>query len=52
MSSGQSYNDYDAFAIAYTAANDSNACNASYERPASLALAGDVAAQRARMPPS
>lgn len=36
-------NDYDAFARAYAADNESNAYNAYYERPASLRLLGDVA---------
>jgi SAM-dependent methyltransferase len=36
-------NDYDGFAEAYTASNDNNLINAHYERPAMLALAGDVA---------
>ena len=35
-------NDYDSFAEAYAAANESNFANAHYERPAVLALAGDV----------
>jgi SAM-dependent methyltransferase len=35
-------NDYDEFAAAYTAENDANVWNAYYERPASLALAGEV----------
>jgi len=43
MLSAWSQNPYDSFAVAYTAANDSNAYNAYYERPASLALVGDVA---------
>jgi ubiquinone/menaquinone biosynthesis C-methylase UbiE len=38
MSSAQPYNDYDAIVVMYTAANDSNAYNACYERPASLVL--------------
>jgi SAM-dependent methyltransferase len=38
-------NDYDAFAAGYTADNDGNATNAYYERPASLALLGDVDGQ-------
>lgn len=42
-SSGERHNDYDAFALGYTQDNDSNATNAYYERPASLALLGDVA---------
>lgn len=36
-------NDYDAFAAAYSAENDDSLANAYYERPAMLALAGDVA---------
>ncbi|MEU6443019.1 class I SAM-dependent methyltransferase [Streptomyces sp. NPDC047046] len=39
-------NDYDSFAAAYAAANESNLVNAYYERPAMLALAGDVAGRR------
>jgi ubiquinone/menaquinone biosynthesis C-methylase UbiE len=39
-------NDYDSFAEAYTAANETNLINAYYERPAMLALAGDVAGRR------
>ncbi|WP_424569006.1 class I SAM-dependent methyltransferase [Streptomyces sp. CH-036] len=39
-------NDYSSFAEAYTAANESNLVNAHYERPAMLALAGDVAGRR------
>ncbi|MER6599134.1 class I SAM-dependent methyltransferase [Streptomyces rubiginosohelvolus] len=39
-------NDYNGFAEAYTAANDTNLVNAYYERPAMLALAGDVAGRR------
>lgn len=39
-------NDYDAFAAAYDADNENNAWNAYYERPATLALAGDVAGLR------
>jgi SAM-dependent methyltransferase len=35
-------NDYDSFAEAYAAENESNFVNARYERPAVLALAGDV----------
>lgn len=37
-------NDYDSFAEAYAAENENNLVNAYYERPAMLALAGDVAA--------
>lgn len=36
-------NDFDAMAAAYSADNENNAWNALYERPAILALAGDVA---------
>ena len=39
-------NDYDSFAEAYTASNENNLLNAYYERPAMLALAGDVAGRR------
>jgi 2-polyprenyl-3-methyl-5-hydroxy-6-metoxy-1,4-benzoquinol methylase len=39
-------NDYDKFARAYAAGNDVNLSNAHYERPASLALAGDVTGRR------
>ncbi|MFI6044105.1 class I SAM-dependent methyltransferase [Nocardia sp. NPDC051321] len=39
-------NDYDSFAEAYTAENEGNLFNAHYERPAMLALAGDVAGRR------
>jgi len=39
-------NDYDGFAEAYAASNDNNLANAYYERPAMLALAGDVAGRR------
>lgn len=35
-------NDYDGFAEAYSAENENNLVNAYYERPAMLALAGDV----------
>lgn len=35
-------NDYDSFAEAYSAMNENNLVNAHYERPAMLALAGDV----------
>jgi 2-polyprenyl-3-methyl-5-hydroxy-6-metoxy-1,4-benzoquinol methylase len=36
-------NDYDSFAEAYAAENENNLVNAYFERPAMLALAGDVA---------
>ena len=36
-------NDYDSFAEAYSAENEASLLNAYYERPAMLALAGDVA---------
>jgi SAM-dependent methyltransferase len=39
-------NDYDSFAEAYSAENEVNLFNAYYERPATLALAGDVAGRR------
>jgi hypothetical protein len=39
-------NDYDSFAGAYSAENEVNLHNAYYERPATLALAGDVAGRR------
>jgi SAM-dependent methyltransferase len=39
-------NNYDEFAVAYSEDNESNAWNAFYERPASLALAGDVTGLR------
>jgi SAM-dependent methyltransferase len=39
-------NDYDSFAEAYSAANEASLLNAYYERPATLALAGDVAGRR------
>ncbi len=39
-------NDYDSFAEAYSAENEVSLVNAYYERPATLALAGDVAGRR------
>lgn len=39
-------NDYDGFAEGYTAANETSFVHAYYERPAMLALAGDVAGRR------
>ncbi|GAA1233045.1 class I SAM-dependent methyltransferase [Kitasatospora nipponensis] len=39
-------NDYDGFAEAYTAENEHNLVNGHYQRPAMLALAGDVAGRR------
>ena len=39
-------NDYDRFAEAYTAENETSLINAYYERPAILALAGDVTGRR------
>jgi SAM-dependent methyltransferase len=39
-------NDYDVLAEAYTASNETSLFNAYYERPATLALAGDVAGRR------
>jgi len=38
--------DYDSFAEAYSAENETSLLNAYYERPATLALAGDVAGRR------
>jgi SAM-dependent methyltransferase len=40
------FNDYDALAEGYTAENETSLFNAYYERPATLALAGDVAGRR------
>ncbi|MFE7625560.1 class I SAM-dependent methyltransferase [Streptomyces sp. NPDC057509] len=39
-------NDYDSFAETYSAENETNLLNGHYERPAMLALAGDVAGRR------
>jgi ubiquinone/menaquinone biosynthesis C-methylase UbiE len=39
-------NDYDGFAEAYSAENEVSLANAYYERPATLALAGDVTGRR------
>ncbi|MFJ3902847.1 class I SAM-dependent methyltransferase [Streptomyces sp. NPDC090025] len=39
-------NDYDRFAVAYTEENENNLINAHYERPAMLALAGEVTGRR------
>jgi SAM-dependent methyltransferase len=39
-------NDYDSFGAAYTAETDASVINAYYERPAILALAGDVSGRR------
>jgi hypothetical protein len=39
-------NDYDSFAGAYATSNENNLVNAYYERPAMLALAGDVVGRR------
>jgi len=39
-------NDYDSFAAAYSAESDAGLINAYYERPAILALAGDVTGRR------
>ena len=41
-----SFNDYDSFAEAYTAQTEASLINGYYERPAILALAGDVAGRR------
>src|SRR2546423_14238815 len=38
--------EYDEFAEAYTAENETSLMNAYYERPATLALAGDVTGRR------
>lgn len=38
--------DYDGFAEAYSAGNETSIENARYERPATLALAGEVAGRR------
>ncbi|MFE1831805.1 class I SAM-dependent methyltransferase [Streptomyces yangpuensis] len=43
---GNAANDYDAFAEAYAAENENSLVNAHYERPAMLALAGDVEGRR------
>jgi SAM-dependent methyltransferase len=40
------FNNYDSFAEAYTAANETNLLNAYYERPAMLELAGNVTGRR------
>jgi SAM-dependent methyltransferase len=42
----QKTSEYDGFADAYTAENETSLMNAYYERPATLALAGDVAGRR------
>ena len=39
-------NDYDSFAEAYAVENETSLTNAYHERPATLALAGDVAGRR------
>jgi len=39
-------NSYDLFAVAYTADTEDNAWNAYYERPAVLAMVGDIAGKR------
>ncbi|EHB44036.1 Methyltransferase type 11 [uncultured Mycobacterium sp.] len=41
-----SVNDYDSFAEAYAAENDNSIANAWYERPAIIALAGDVSGRQ------
>ncbi|MFF6776856.1 methyltransferase domain-containing protein [Streptomyces sp. NPDC012637] len=43
---GGTTNDYDGFAEAYAAENENSPVNAYYERPAMLALAGDVTGRR------
>ncbi|MCC5474541.1 class I SAM-dependent methyltransferase [Streptomyces barringtoniae] len=45
-SAKQAANDYDSFAEAYSASNETSLFNAYYERPAMLDLAGDVAGRR------
>lgn len=40
---GGAENAYDSFALAYAESNERNAWNAYYERPAALALVGEVA---------
>ncbi len=45
MANGQA-NDYDAFAEAYAAKNENSLVNAYYERPAMMALVGDVSGRR------
>jgi SAM-dependent methyltransferase len=42
----ETFNDYDSFAEAYSAENENSFANAYYERPAMLALAGNVAGRR------
>ena len=37
---------YDAMAVQYTADNAENACNAHYERPATISLVGEVEGRR------
>ncbi|MEU6721349.1 methyltransferase domain-containing protein [Nonomuraea sp. NPDC046802] len=46
MQSADRVNDYDSFAEAYSAETENSLVNAYYERPAMLALAGDVAGRR------
>ncbi|WNV76526.1 methyltransferase domain-containing protein [Geodermatophilus sp. DSM 44513] len=43
---GPDENDYDAFAAAYSGDDEHNVWNALYERPASLAMVGDVVGRR------
>ena len=43
-------NDYDSFAAAYSAESDAGIINAYYERPAILALAGDVTGRGSSTP--
>jgi len=43
---GAGRNDYDEFAVAYDLENETSLTNAYHERPATLALAGDVAGRR------
>jgi SAM-dependent methyltransferase len=46
MGRADQVNDYDSIAEAYSAENENSLVNAYYERPAMLALAGDVAGRR------
>ena len=39
-------NDYDSFAEAYSADNETNRLNGHYERPAMVGLAGDIRGRR------
>jgi SAM-dependent methyltransferase len=46
MADAPGISDYDSFAEAYAASNETNLINGYYERPAMLALAGDVTGRR------